>query len=106
MKMTIHAAALALLCTLAACGRGNAVVGKWGDGAGAEACARDEVVEFTSDGKVTEGGRQMATWRADGDRVTMSARGGREASITVSGDTLTATESRGGRGDSLRRCPG
>lgn len=105
MKMTKHAAALALLCTLAACGRGNAVVGKWGDGAGEQACAADEVVEFKSDGSITEGGRERARWTADGDRVTITDRG-RSMTATVSGDTLTVREGSGGRGDSLRRCPG
>ena len=104
MKMTIHAAALALLCTLAACGRGNAVVGKWGDGAGADDCARDKAIEFTSDGRVTEAGREMARWRANGDRVTVDSRG-RELSATVSGDTLTVREGSARGGVSMRRCP-
>ena len=109
MKMAIHVGAITLLCALAGCGGGNSVIGRWGDLVGAQYCTGADVTEFTSDGRVTRG-EQVATWRADGDRVTIVARG-REISATLSGDTLTIEGERTAQGEAtmgetLHRCPG
>jgi len=81
-----------LLSSIAACGGGNPLLGKWEDEDGM-------MIEFKDDNTFTIGAMEMVliegTYTVSGSKVTLSAPDEDEdmvANFAVSGDTLTLTD--------------
>lgn len=85
MKIWLCISATAAMLGIAACGSAPAIVGKWGTGL--DDCTPERAVEFTSDGRVTQVGRQIGTWVARGDDIAVD-KNGNATKGRVSGNEL------------------